>query len=281
MDKKEDLEILDWITPIDYGRQQSDYFRRRQPGTGQWLLDSEEFQTWVKTSKQTIFCPGIPGAGKTILTSIVINELTRHFQNNAAIGIAYIYCNFRRQDEQKIEDLLASLLKQLTQSRYSLPENVKSLHAKHKDKRTRPSCDELSQAFQPVAALYSRLFIIIDALDECQTISRENLLSEIFTLRDKYGANIFATSRFIPEITAKFNQNTSVEIRASDEDVHRYIEGQMGQLRPFVGRNLDLREEIKTKIVKAVEGMYVIPYELIFNMLSSLGFCLHSSILIP
>jgi hypothetical protein len=38
-----------------------------------------------------------------------------------SIGIAYIYCNFRRQDEQKIDDLLASLLKQLAESQPSLP----------------------------------------------------------------------------------------------------------------------------------------------------------------
>ena len=29
--------------------------------------DSVKYQSWLKTSKQTLFCPGIPGAGKTIL----------------------------------------------------------------------------------------------------------------------------------------------------------------------------------------------------------------------
>lgn len=29
--------ILDWITPIDYALQQSDFICRRQAGTGQWL----------------------------------------------------------------------------------------------------------------------------------------------------------------------------------------------------------------------------------------------------
>lgn len=35
--------VLEWLTPIDYAPQQSDYFKRQQPGTGQWLLDSAEF----------------------------------------------------------------------------------------------------------------------------------------------------------------------------------------------------------------------------------------------
>ena len=106
--------VLDWLDPADYAPQQSDYIGRRQAGTGQWLLDTAEFQEWVESNRQTLFCPGIPGAGKTILTAIVIDDLTARFHGDQSIGIAYIYFNFRRQDEQKAERLLANLLKQLS-----------------------------------------------------------------------------------------------------------------------------------------------------------------------
>lgn len=49
LDRDEDIEILNWLTLVDYSPQQSDYIRRRQAGSGQWLLDSEEFQRWYKT----------------------------------------------------------------------------------------------------------------------------------------------------------------------------------------------------------------------------------------
>lgn len=88
--------IFDWLTPIDFVSQQHDFIARRQQGTGQWLLDSAEFEAWVETNKQTLFCPGIPGGRKTILTSIVVKELTTRFSNDSTIGIAYIYFNFRR-----------------------------------------------------------------------------------------------------------------------------------------------------------------------------------------
>jgi Cdc6-like AAA superfamily ATPase len=264
-DDQQRRTIQDWLTPTDYGTQQSDFISRRQGGTGRWLLDSDEFQRWFNQSKQTLFCTGIPGAGKTIITSIVVDYLNMKFENDTGVGIAFLYCNFRRQQEQKPEDLLASLVKQLVQEQSSMPERVKSLYEYHKDKRTRPSFDEISKALHSVVADYSRTFIIVDALDECQISDggRTRLLSEIFNLQAKTGASLFATSRYIPEIMKEFEGSVSLEIRASDEDVRRYLDGHMLELPSLVVRSHDLQENIKTEIIKAVDGMYVPSYAII------------------
>jgi hypothetical protein len=229
--------VLNWLTPIDFATQQSDFISRREAGTGQWLLESAEFQAWVKTDQQVLFCLGIPGAGKTILTSIVVDYLHANFQKDTTIGIAYLYCNFHRQDEQNAEGLLASLLKQLAQGLSPLPEIIKSLYDSHKKNQTRPTFNEFSSALQSVAALYSRSFIVVDALDECQASDgcRMKLLTELFTLQAKSRANIFSTSRFIPEINEHFKNCMRLEIAASDHDVQRYLDGHALSLRkrPF------------------------------------------------
>jgi hypothetical protein len=250
-------KILDWLTPVDYGPQQSDYLKRRQLGTGQWLLDSAEYQAWLKTNKQTLFCPGIPGAGKTILTAIIVDDLNTRFSKDPTIGVVYIYCNFQRRDEQKIDNLLASLLKQLAESKPSLPGSIRDLYDHHKAKRTRPSFEETSRVLQSLVTMYSRVFFIIDALDECQASDscRARLLSELFNLQTRHGANIFATSRSIPDITEKFNGNTSLEIRAHDEDVRQYLDGRISQSESKLLKTYC--EEIKTEITNVVDGMYV------------------------
>jgi hypothetical protein len=103
-------------------------------------------------------------------------------------------------------------------------------------------------------------FIIIDALDECQVVNggRRKFLLEIFNIQDKTGASLFATSRFIPEIVKEFKVAVPLEIRASNEDIRRYVDGHISELPPFVSRNVNLQGEIKTEIIKAVDGMYVI-----------------------
>lgn len=259
-DDQERRIILDWLTPINYGDQQSDFIGRRQAGTGKWLLNSDAFQSWLNENNQTLFCPGIPGAGKTMIISIVVEYLQTEFRNNSSVGIAYLYCNFRRQEEQKPVDLLASLLKQLIQRRTPLPENVIDIYKHHNSERTRPSSNEISKILHSIIANYSRTFIIIDALDECQISDggRRQFLAELFNLQARTGANFLATSRFIPEIEKEFTgRSTKLEIRASDDDLQTYLHGHMLRLPSFVSHSADLQNEVKTAIIKAVDGMYV------------------------
>lgn len=196
-----------------------------------------------------------------MITSIIIDHLCNRFQNDGNVGIAYLYCNFRREQEQKPADLFASLLKQLIQEQPSVPKSMRGLYEHHKDRRTRPSSDEILAVLHSAIRDYSRTFIIIDALDECQVSNgvRRILLSKIFNLQAKTAVSLFATSRFIPEIEKEFERGLSLEIRASDEDVQRYLDSHMFQLPSFVSNNLDLKEKIKTAIVNAVDGMYVSP----------------------
>jgi Cdc6-like AAA superfamily ATPase len=219
----------------------------------------------LKTGGQILFCPGDPGVGKTVLSSIVIDYLYCEFQkldiqDKDNFGIAYLYCNFNRKAEQQAEDLLISILKQLSHHRPSLPGCVKTLYDICNLRRRRPSLDEISEALYSVASLYSRVFIIVDALDECQAGGcRTRLLKDIFELKTRSGANIFTTSRFIPEITENFQVGKSLcrKIHASKEDIERYLDGQMRELS-FDDWSPQLQTEIKSAISDSVDGMYVV-----------------------
>ncbi|EGC47007.1 ankyrin repeat protein [Histoplasma capsulatum var. duboisii H88] len=257
---QEHQTISEWLTPMNYAPQQNDLISQRQECTGEWLLRSDKFQQWVREPKQTLFCPGIPGAGKTIITSIVVHDLHRRFQNDPSVGIAYLYCNFKQQQEQKPADLIASLLKQLLQGQPSVVEVVKDLYNRHKRVNTRPSLDELRSSLQQIAASYQRTFIVIDALDECRASpdGREMFLQEIFNLQTNTNASIFATSRFIQEIEGKFDGSIRLEIRANATDVQKYLDERLRNCSTLISEDKSLQEEIKTKIAKAVDGMFLL-----------------------
>ncbi|KAF5125128.1 Ankyrin repeat domain-containing protein 50 [Metarhizium anisopliae] len=264
--ERQHQHILDWLTQVNYAPLQSDLLRKRQPQTGQWLLDSTAFQEWIKTSKQTLFCPGIPGAGKTTLTSVVVDYLQERFRGQQNIAIAYIY--FRYNFEQTVDDVLLNLLKQLAQTQGSLPSVVEELYDEHKGRQTRPCLDETRRALQVLIPQYPRVFIVIDGLDECQIAGgcRNDFLAEMIDLQANCGTSVFATSRFLPDITEKFDNESSlnfigskqIEIRADVEDIKKYLDGHMHQLPSVVQNSPQLQLEIKTRIAEAVDGMFLL-----------------------
>ncbi|KAI1873110.1 uncharacterized protein JN550_003363 [Neoarthrinium moseri] len=78
-------EFLESLALIDYSLQQQACIFQRQDGTGAWLLKSPDFLGWVESRARILFCPGIPGAGKTIMTSIIIEELQTRFLNDTSV----------------------------------------------------------------------------------------------------------------------------------------------------------------------------------------------------
>jgi Cdc6-like AAA superfamily ATPase len=180
--------ILTWLTPTDYSATRAEKFSKREHGTGQWFLDSPQYQRWVNMAKLILFCKGIPGAGKTTLTSIVINSLYERFDsvNSDTVGIAYVYCDHSQQAQQKVDDILASLIKQLARSHSTFPRDLKDLYDQRKPKQQRPTHKDIVQVLQNMAKTFSKLFIIVDAIDEFQGLTgdRAALLREIFALSE-------------------------------------------------------------------------------------------------
>ena len=157
---------MEWLSPIDFLAQQHDIIARKEKGTGQWFLDSPKFKRWVQGSDKTLFCSGIPGAGKTVMAAIVIDHLRRTTLCDN-VGLAYLFCSYKSQADQSAVSLLAALLKQLMQNRSDIMAPVTHMYEHHSKQRSRPSVDEILQSLQSVCLNYTTVYIVVDALDEC------------------------------------------------------------------------------------------------------------------
>jgi NACHT domain len=220
-------------------------------------LKSTPFIEWLEGRKKTLFCPGIPGAGKTMIASIVANHLKTSFPDDKT-GKAFLYCVYKRQDNQKVDDLLASLLGQLAVWQPMVPEPTRQLYDEHrKFRKPRLSQSEICNGLCSIIKTYSRTFIIIDALDECKTDHiRNELLSEVYKLQE--GSDVRLMVTFRPSIIPKRPSNvTELEIRAPKEDIEEYLGGRMFELRSVVRDNEELQCKIKARILALVDSMYV------------------------
>lgn len=107
--------------------------------------------------------------------------------------------------------------------------------------------DKALDLLDSVLSGFSKAFVIIDALDECQipSQSRRRLLEELFTFQQKHSLGLFATCRDNrPDIAGIFQGKPNLKIEAHTEDVESSLSGRIGILPNYVQRRADLQKEI-------------------------------------
>ena len=191
-----------------------------------------------------------------MLASLVIDHL-QNFSDKQNHGVAYIYCDYRRQEEQTPIKLIASVTKQLLRHQVSIPEEISKAYEHHQKKQTRSSfADVLDMAKSSMVAL-PRIHLMVDALDELGNAGqiRQSFIRSLRQLQDSHHFNLITTSRYIPSLALEFHQPLSIHIRASSEDIKKYVEGHVLDLPNCVRKSVELQEAISKATVSSVEGM--------------------------
>ena len=194
--------------------------------------------------------------------SLVIDHLRKSYENQLdEIGVACIYCNYKEQDVQTPANLIAGIWMQLVVEKAVISDRVKKLYKKHVDKDTRPSLREVSEVLKKEIDKYKKVYVIIDALDECtDDFSRETLVENIRGLQPN--VNLMVTSRFLDSIERTFKEASLLEISADPTDIRTYVEGRIsrgGQLSRHVRADAMLAEDIEKSIAENAQGMYEKP----------------------
>ncbi|KAL8799699.1 MAG: hypothetical protein Q9182_005708 [Xanthomendoza sp. 2 TL-2023] len=97
--KKEDLhnKIDQWLSAPAPLNSHHEARSKWHPTTGEWFINGLEYTTWKAEPNSLIWLNGITGCGKTILSSTVIEDLTRCFTLPSTIGETYthVLCNIK------------------------------------------------------------------------------------------------------------------------------------------------------------------------------------------
>jgi len=212
----------------------------------------------------------LAGVGKTILSyrhpeifeltnnsSIAIDFLHQEFSNVDDVGIAFVYFDHART--VTAEDILGSLVKQLVHRRGNPSKGLTDLYSQHRERRTRPTYLELAKLLETEVREFSKVFVVIDALDECpvQNDTRTKILKEVSKLST---VRVMMTGR--PHVTAvmlsSFGEACDVPIRARDEDIDKYTKERIHlneNLSRHCLRSEGLEETIRQTVVSKAGGM--------------------------
>lgn len=249
-------EVIEWISPHDYATRQHDVLSKRvDPSASQWLLTSDQFSAWLADTGKTLFCPGIPGAGKTMTTAIVVEHLLS-IQKTRTLT-AYVYCTYQSQEQQSHDQLVASILRSLVQQLSKPPDGIqKSFETQ--GRLGRPlTAHQVFSAVKSISASVDRVNVLIDALDELSGQTRGDLIATMLRLQKEIGLSLFLTSRHNVGVEEQItpDPDLTIEIRAAPEDVQKYLDANLSRLPRCVTGKEKLQHLIVQSITAVVDGM--------------------------
>ncbi|KAL9584822.1 MAG: hypothetical protein Q9212_001889 [Teloschistes hypoglaucus] len=255
---QEHQAILAWLSPLSFWPRHQDIASTRTGGTGTWLIASDEFQAWRCHSTKVLWCAGMPGAGKSVLASVVIDHLSQTVvdENHA---LAFVYCNYKERAQQTQNHLISSLINQLIASTGDFPSDLGPLYHRHSMKGTKPSQSELLSLLGSIASGFEYIFLVVDALDEYDDSEgiRDALIPTLCTAVPN--ACILVTSR--PYVNPQSSDISRLEIRASDHDIRLYLRNQIlhqPRLKRHTQADPSLLTLIEDTIVTKSDGMFLL-----------------------
>ncbi len=186
----------------------------------------------------------------------MVIEHLRSRHRDSTTGIAFFYCNYKKHHEQKLGDLVAILLKQLCAQCRDIPRQVAALFHHHKRNGSRPAVSELAEALCSAVSGFDRVFIVVDALDECESSYWTAVIAQLRGLRVQGNdVRLFVTARHETALELEFSLDPQLEIRAHPDDLRVYLLAHMPHLSDHVKRNASLREMITLEVISAADGM--------------------------
>ncbi|KAF9774219.1 hypothetical protein IL306_007815 [Fusarium sp. DS 682] len=266
-DRRRRSKALDELTKVRYKRIHSEYRERRTLKTGQWLLSHPKFVGWVNGTQRCLWCPGIAGAGKTFLTSIVVDHINTFSQEQKPdvlpVGLAYAYCEYANQREQSMVSLLCSMTRQLIESETQLINLLQDFHARTADMAIGVAeCTGLLRSLFP---FFSKVFLVVDALDEFSSVDqeRQNLATHLRDLALSRASNcsVLITSRPSNDIEELFDETSKVVLVPAIEDIASYVDMRTSQSydsSSWVKGDKSLQLRIQTAVIGKSRGMFLL-----------------------
>ncbi|QBZ61198.1 hypothetical protein PoMZ_08146 [Pyricularia oryzae] len=235
-------EIQSWINPPaaieDHEEQlrvREDLQKATNKQTGRWILENKEVRSWLGPDvprSSIVWVHGVHGAGKSVLASVIIEEL----REQKPAPVAFMYCKYRDPQRNSMLDILRAILSQLLNAHQSDP-NLPDLSPYYydeglaKDGVLLKSVKLCKSLVKLILRNIPKAYIVLDGLDECDSNQRKQILEfMIETIKSCDGQQpgslrLLIFSRNEPDIKRHLGAETQISIMPEnvESDIGIYV----------------------------------------------------------
>lgn len=182
---------------------------------------------------------------------------------SSTTAVAYIYFDYHGNTLKDLQSLLLALIRQVC---CQIPE-IPPWLLEHKTRFRSPAAVGTMEVFCKLAAEFDDMYLLIDALDECSSDHRGQVVQLIRACARDLPAKIFITSRREADIIDGFHSADvlKVNIQADDvaDDIKLFVDNQVAKFRQRGnGKRLYLSEDslvpiITSSLTEQSDGMFL------------------------
>ncbi|KAK1450831.1 hypothetical protein CMEL01_16782 [Colletotrichum melonis] len=228
-------KVRNWLSPPDTSTNYNHARESRHEGTGSWFINSTGFAEWKLGSRQHLWLYGLPGCGKTVLSTKVLDHLK---EMDDYVTLEFFF-DFNDTGKQKPDDMCRSLVFQLYTKQVAR-KVLDDLMASHDYGQKQPTTQALFRCLWTMIQVSGKLYIVLDALDECD--KRKELLEwmrDFISCPDLAHVQLIVTGRpeeeFKADVARWIGETNCIPLdKASvSADIWSYIGARLKQSKGF------------------------------------------------
>ena len=251
-------ELFAWLTAAE--DEQEEYLHqladRRHSGTCDWILEHDHVYSWIEddTANPIIWMTGIPGAGKTFLSSLIIDNL----RPRTKIASMYYFCGQRSSSGDSCAHILRTLIIQLLRQNLDMAPLVHQAYLQKGSSRSSPS---MKKMLKEVLSNVNSSRIVLDGIDECDHSTQKEIVTNLVELQKHVGnaCKILFSSRHEPQINKSLAQKTHVPLEGNTAGgLHLYIQHNVEELKVlFPSLDAILFDRVEHRLQRMANGMFL------------------------
>ncbi|KAL8868513.1 MAG: hypothetical protein Q9174_004942 [Haloplaca sp. 1 TL-2023] len=252
------------IPSVDMYAKQKRLQRLRHEGTGSWILKNSEYLHWHNASgSATVCCFGIPGCGKTILASSIVDVLQSDSLVHQA-KIVFYYCDYAVQRTLQGDIILGTILKQLLIDGGIPKELEHKFHIGFGEDTHVLDVGDLIDLVSMALKTCPLTYLILDGLDECDKGARKEVLKLLDRLRDvgRSTIKVLITCRQEDQLLRSLLEVPKIQLTSSalNDDIRLFVAAAVQSRihsNDLTIQDPNLAKEITDELVSKADGMFL------------------------